>query len=208
MNRALTEDTLIYGCIILILFCLFIQFIIISGIIANFKIFYSAEKISLVFQKVESTFYVRILIFTFILFSIHNSISFIKPYQFNRIHIGNDIQEIYKEYLVSENLLEKDEKILYWYSDNYIDFKKYYVFLSDKKLVVKNQNIDQIQDYKITLEAIHEVKIEDIENFNDFSMIRFKVFYEEEWLELHFYISNFFNIDKRFFTSLKEITNN
>lgn len=188
--------------LVYIFLVLIFQFIIISGLIANFKIYYQETKFIQIFPRLEKSFYIRLIFFISLWVAMVYGIKFIKPYIYNSIQIGKNIPEVYKEYAISEKIIDPDEQIQYWYSDDYMDFKKHYVFLTDKKLVVKNQNKEQEEDYKIPIDRIYLVRMTPLDNFKDYSLIRFVYYDQKGVMELSFYTTNYFGIDNLLFTTL------
>lgn len=108
---------------------------------------------------------------------------------------GDKMKAKYKDFVMEKKLLDPKEKILFWYSDAFLDFRESFSFYTDKKLVLYQAEL--VEDPVIILPYS---KIEDFElDLDNFKIV---AYLKEEEGEVHFPVPSATEDARKYFDNL------
>ncbi len=119
------------------------------------------------------------------------------------VYVGNELPKKFVKAVRSQNLLEEDERIQYFYSDAVFDVTASMYFLSDRKLVLQSEEWQQ-PSILLKFHDIAELDIYRDQSFFSDSTIFVTTHAGEEYA---FPLSSEKDLDERFYKALKAKVN-
>jgi len=114
---------------------------------------------------------------------------------------GKQLNNTYKDFMHSEELIDENEVIQYWYSDAIIDFKDGFYFFTEKKVVVYNK---QWEDPAVLMPLKSIVDIEFERDSTFWNDSRITLYLEDETI-VFFPVSSEYDGDVKFYNRLYKL---
>ena len=199
-NILLNSNKFKFDIYLIVAFVLPLIGLIISilGTISNFKI-YSLENKS----RKEKKFLFKVIFSVLFLIIFQLSLGYFYNIILNPIYTNVQIEENgIRNYLVENNLIQEEEEVSYFYTQDIYQIKKFFVFFTNENLVIQNQDWGEKDELAIIpLALIESLELKKSNFLFQNSLIQFKLRVGEASYD--FPISSFKNLDERFFYELK-----
>ncbi|PJZ64904.1 hypothetical protein CH371_15480 [Leptospira wolffii] len=110
---------------------------------------------------------------------------------------GNMLKSKYLDFVKEKNLIGKNEKIIYWYSDAFIDFKESFSFFTDKKLVIYQAELAENPAIVVPYSKIEDMEL-------DLDSSRVFVYLKNEESEVYFPVPSSEDEARKFYDGLEK----